>query len=98
MAMAATEAKEPLGPCGQNLLSMTLWQFENSHMCSQSQQGYSVGSRGERGSCVMQIMVPGAEEGQDAVEFSLRAELGALCSGPGSQDRTLLEQKPGRVT
>lgn len=39
VAMAATDAKEPLGPCGPDLLPVTPWQFGNSHVCSQSHWG-----------------------------------------------------------
>lgn len=72
MCETATEAKKPLDSSGRNLLSRTLWQFESSHECSQSQWGSTLEAPEERqfGTCVMQFQVPRAEENPDTLEFS----------------------------
>lgn len=42
--------------------------IESSHVCSQS-RGVLCGPQ-ERGACLVQTLVPGAEEDQDTVEFA----------------------------
>lgn len=68
VATAATEAKEPCGSYGQNLLSVALWQLKVL-MCAPSHVGILCGPQ-ERGACLVQTLVPGTEEDQDTVEFA----------------------------
>lgn len=92
VATAATEAKEPLRPCGQNLLSMTVWQFENSPVCSQSPWGFSAGPRGERHLCDADYGSRGRAGPGCCGVCARELSRGVVCSGHGSQTGRSLDR------
>lgn len=86
-SVAATEAKD-------NLLAVTLWQFENSHACSWSQWGCSAGP--QRSKRHLRDAVSGSwGRGGQGYLGVCTSELNrrALCSGSGSQEVPWIEAR-----